>query len=130
MTRPALLALALALAACARQSNGDVEAAPNERADEISTITDVIQAHRNEISTCYAVQLAQNDSLQGRIDVDFTIDKGQVTQVSVVSNTTYDEKLGDCIQERIWQWTFPPEIQTEVSYPFTLNSKISPITSQ
>lgn len=81
-------------------------------------VKDVVNKYRGQVKYCYEQQLKANPSLEGRVEVEFTVGNGRVMSASVFVNTTGDQALGDCILGKIKRWRFPAELETDVSYPF------------
>ena len=80
----------------------------------------VIQRYRGQIKYCYDAQLKKNPTLQGRVDIMFTIARGRVLTTSVLANSTGDAALGDCIARKVQGWRFDSDEEAEVVYPFIL----------
>jgi hypothetical protein len=87
-----------------------------------SVVKKVIGTYIGGVKACYEQQLKSNPSLAGRIEISWTIAKGRVSGVSLVSNSTGNDELAQCIMNRIKGWHFPAELppETEVVYPFIL----------
>jgi len=80
----------------------------------------VIQRYRGQVKYCYDARLKENPTLQGRVDIMFTIARGRVLTASVLSNSTGDAALGDCIARKVQGWRFDSDEEAEVVYPFIL----------
>jgi hypothetical protein len=80
----------------------------------------VIRRYRGQIKYCYDARLKENPSLEGRIDVAFTVTRGRVTSANILGNTTGDAQLGSCIARKVESWRFDAEVEAEVVYPFIL----------
>ncbi len=82
----------------------------------------VIHAHMSEIRYCYESSMIQNPSVEGKLQVDFSIGpQGVVTQAGVQETTTQSTRLDDCVIRRLVKWQFPkPKGGTTVAvaYPF------------
>jgi outer membrane biosynthesis protein TonB len=90
-----------------------------------TVISAVVQKHRSEVRECYNTALRNNSTLEGTINVAFTIQPdGIVSAAKVLDSTVDDTKLQNCILERLKTWIFPqPEspIVTKVEkFPFVL----------
>lgn len=73
---------------------------------------------------CYESELKKDDSLQGKIKVQFTIEaSGRVNQVKVVENTL-NATVGQCVTAQIQRWRFPSPEGGDVTivYPFVFSS--------
>lgn len=92
------------------------------------SIREAVMKKMSSIKYCYESQLKKNPNLQGKIVVNFTIDKnGEVSRYSIESSTLNDEEVENCILRVIRRIKFPPPQNgesVEVSYPlvFTIAS--------
>lgn len=78
-------------------------------------IKHVIHAHQRELQACYERYL-QHDSGAGRVDVTFTIARGQVTRAEV---TGFDPELDRCVCLVVARCEFPKfRGSVVVTYPF------------
>lgn len=97
-------------------------AAAGEKNRSPDAIAAVIRRHLVGIQNAYNTALKQNPNLgSGKIVVRFTISaSGDVTSVSVVSDTLNCGSLTSAILSRIRSWKFPPVASGEVTvvYPF------------
>jgi hypothetical protein len=87
-------------------------------------IAEVIQRNIGQVRFCYEQGLQGNPSLNGRVAMDFTINKnGQVSEASVANSTINNKMIEDCIGLRLKSWKFPlPQggVDVKVTYPFVL----------
>lgn len=86
-------------------------------------IRNVIRDHIREIKRCYQVELDKNESLQGRVQVNFTIGSdGKVTKSTLEQTTLGSPSAEKCIVNavRSWQFPMPKSEPVVVTYPFIL----------
>jgi hypothetical protein len=77
-----------------------------------------------QLQYCYEKQLKVVPTLEGRIEVGWSVAGGAVTgKPYVVSNTTNDAELADCVTQKIRRWTFPADVEGDMSYPFLFQLK-------
>ena len=85
----------------------------------------IVRAHINEVRSCYNAALTKDPNVAGKVSIEWTIGAdGKVASASVLTNTTNDEPLGQCIAKAVKKWTFPqtPGGGTiKVTYPFDLS---------
>ena len=86
----------------------------------------VIRRHMNEIKFCYEKELMKNQSLYGRVMVQFTISgEGRVIASIVQNSTMGNPNVEQCMAGSVMRWEFPkPEGGgiVVVSYPFVLKA--------
>lgn len=77
-----------------------------------------------QLQYCYEKQLKVVPTLEGRIEVGWAVKGGVVTgKPFVMSNTTNDAELADCVTQKIRRWTFPADVEGDMSYPFLFQLK-------
>lgn len=90
-------------------------------------IRSVVKGHVGEVRSCYALGLAHNPSLEGRISIKFKIGPdGAVQSTTVLADNLGDQKVADCVAAEIQSWRFPPPRgggTVVVAYPFVFESK-------
>lgn len=86
----------------------------------------VIHSHMAEIRYCYESSMIRNPDLEGKLEVDFTINSGgTVKSADVKSSTLNDPSLEDCVIRKLVRWRFPKPkggVEVAVSYPFIFKS--------
>jgi hypothetical protein len=88
---------------------------------DADAVRKVVRKYTGQIKYCYERRLKENPSLEGRVEVQWTITDGRVTSASLFANTTGDDELGACIISKIKKWRFPADqVEGEVIYPFVL----------
>lgn len=88
-----------------------------------ASVRNVVRAHLGEVSACYDRRLLARPTLQGRIEIQFTISRaGHVTNAGITSNTLHDEPTEYCILSALRSWQFPRSSGGVVlaTYPFVL----------
>lgn len=87
-----------------------------------SIVVRTIKTRIRAIQACYEKQLRRNPTLAGKVTVQFTIQpRGNVTGISVTTNTTGDSQLGACVTSTISRFRFNPGPEggsVTFSYPF------------
>jgi len=80
-----------------------------------------IRAYYPRVKTCYERGLKENPGLQGRIEFEWVVDGGAALDIYVLSNSTGDRELEQCIADSIIGWNFPAEVVAfPVVFPFVL----------
>lgn len=86
-------------------------------------VESVVQSHIEMLSYCYEMQLMKNPSLEGKVEISWTIGpEGQVTKSFVKKSTLKNDDAENCMVRAIKRWRFPSPRgggYVEVNYPFT-----------
>ncbi|MEQ1570476.1 MAG: AgmX/PglI C-terminal domain-containing protein, partial [Myxococcota bacterium] len=83
-----------------------------------------VTRYQGQLMYCYEKVLKVDTSLQGRIEVSWSVAGGAVTGMPVIiSNSTGDAELADCVVKKIRRWVFPPDVEGDMSYPFVFQPK-------
>jgi hypothetical protein len=89
-----------------------------------SDVKRTIDAHVDDVRTCYEEALLGTPAAQGRVEIRFGIGpSGKVEAVAVARNSTGVEQIACCIADAVLRWRFPkPEGSglVLVTYPFVL----------
>jgi len=88
-------------------------------------IKSVVEENSGQLKYCYEKRLQENKDLEGKIEVTWTLEGGVATATEVLSNSTADPKLADCIVEKIQSWDFPVDAEGQVTWPFVFRSQAS-----
>lgn len=91
---------------------GDIEPALVER---------FIQANRFQLQICYELALRRDESTAGTMEWRWRIDSlGTIADVNLKSSTIHDQRMAECIRQKIAAWRFPRPRRgsVEVHYPF------------
>ncbi|KIG11799.1 putative signal peptide protein [Enhygromyxa salina] len=90
----------------------------------------IVRAHINEVRSCYNAGLSRDPSLEGRVEIGFTIDAmGDVDQSVVQTTTLSDAAVSTCIARAVKRWRFPKPDgggTVRVTYPFLLSPGEAP----
>lgn len=109
-----------------------VEAKPTVSAEDGSLSEDIgdkasakatVKKNFGQLRYCYERFLRTNASLEGRVEVGWTVFEGKVEGVYVVSNSTGSDELAECIVKSIERWTFDPSVQGDMSWPFVFRTQ-------
>ncbi len=87
------------------------------RADIEKTVT----RRAGALKSCYESELKKDNTLKGKIEVQFTIQpSGRVSTARVTANTMNSTAVGSCIVAQIQRWRFPQPSGGDVTikYPF------------
>ncbi|MET0390052.1 MAG: AgmX/PglI C-terminal domain-containing protein [Polyangiales bacterium] len=91
-----------------------------------SAIRAVVQAHVEEVRTCFEDALPAFPKARGRLTARFGVNgEGKVEGFTIPSDTIGIEPLACCVEDRLRTWAFPkPEGGGPViiTYPFDLSS--------
>ncbi|MGM0574833.1 MAG: TonB family protein [Myxococcota bacterium] len=87
-------------------------------------IARVFSRRKRAIQYCYEKALKVNENVKGKVTIKFTIGPaGRITNVSIVTNSTGDASIGQCIMNKVKTWRFPPPEGGSVTatFPFVLS---------
>ena len=87
---------------------------------DTDAVLKVVRKYSGQVKYCYEAQLKSNPSLQGRVEVSWTINKGRAMNPTVFANSTGSDALGKCIVGKIRTWRFPEDVTGDVIFPFVL----------
>ncbi|MEZ4235973.1 MAG: AgmX/PglI C-terminal domain-containing protein [Myxococcota bacterium] len=83
-----------------------------------------IKQYAGQLRYCYESILKTDPTLEGRVEVRWTVQGGKVVGVPyVVANTTGSGELGECVVRKIRRWEFPPDAEGDMSFPFLFQQK-------
>lgn len=85
----------------------------------------VVRSRMRMVEDCYQRELKRNPQLQGRVELELTIDaEGAVQSVRVAANATGSAEVAECIVSRIQRWRFPKPSggSVTVTFPFLFTS--------
>ena len=99
--------------------SGSVSATGDE-----NQIKSTVTKFAGQLQYCYEKQLKVTPTLEGRIEVKWTVSGGVVTgKPFVTENTTSDAELAECVTQKIRRWTFPADVDGDLSWPFLFQQK-------
>ncbi|MCB9794203.1 MAG: AgmX/PglI C-terminal domain-containing protein [Alphaproteobacteria bacterium] len=84
-------------------------------------ILGVIRKNSGQVRACYERELRLDPTLQGRVEVMWSMVSGRVRSASIFSNSTGNKALGDCIVSKVRLWRFDPEASGDVIMPYILS---------
>jgi hypothetical protein len=99
---------------------------PGRRREDIVAI---VAARRDEARACYDEGLKKNPSLEGDLDIKWTIDpEGNITEIAVddSKSTIHDKGVGDCVVAVIKKVKFAKSnkgFESKMHYPFNFHPK-------
>lgn len=92
-------------------------AAPTITADDV---VGVVKRKKKQVKTCYEKELKGEPDLYGVVQVGWTVTaSGSVRNVKVISNSTGNDDMEECIERTIAGWSFPASgAGVDIEYPF------------
>ena len=80
----------------------------------------VVRRHQSEIKFCYESELSKQPDMSGKVTVAWTISAtGSVEMAQIAESGLGNQKVEDCIVQRVKRWTFPePRGGEEVAITF------------
>ena len=95
-----------------------------------SELTAILHDRSDDIRQCYDAARKKQPTLEGRVEVRFTIDQtGRVTSSVVTGSTVKEHVLEKCIADAVGKWQFPKphgDGLVVVTYPFNLHLAPAP----
>lgn len=88
-----------------------------------STVKKTVRRYSGQLKYCYEQRLKANPDLEGRVSLTWTVEGGTVTDVYVAGNTTGDSALASCMEKKVKRWTFPADVEGDISWPFVFRAK-------
>jgi hypothetical protein len=93
-------------------------------AGDDNQVKGTVTKYSGQLQYCYEKVLKVDTTLEGRIEVSWSVKGGLVTGEPVlVSNTTGNAELADCVVKKIRRWEFPPDVEGDMSWPFLFQQK-------
>lgn len=93
-------------------------------AGDDNQVKSTVDRYSGQLQYCYEKVLKVDPSLDGRIEVQWSVTSGLVTGMPVIiSNTTSNAELADCVVKKIRRWEFPKDVQGDMSWPFLFQQK-------
>jgi outer membrane biosynthesis protein TonB len=101
---------------------GDVDA--EAESGDANSIASVVRKSQGRITTCLEQALKQNQGVNGRVSVGWSIQAGKVTDARLVKNTTGDDQLGQCVVKAVRLIRFDPGLTAEVAeFPWVVSGQ-------
>ncbi|MEL6342122.1 MAG: AgmX/PglI C-terminal domain-containing protein [Myxococcota bacterium] len=91
-------------------------------ADGSPGIPQVVRQKQGDVKSCYEQRLKVKPDLSGHLWFDFSVEGGQVKDVSLTKNTTGDTALKSCVMQQIRSWRFASDVDSYVIAPFLFSS--------
>ena len=91
----------------------------------LESIEKTIRRRQRALNSCYTVEFKKDHSLEGKIQIQFTIEtSGQTSSAHVIQNTMKSDVVAKCIASQIKRWRFPKPSGGSISiqYPFVFRS--------
>lgn len=102
-----------------RAETGSIDVSGDEGA-----VKGVVRRYTGQLTYCYEKRLKAVPSLEGRIEVGWSVSGGGVSGAPyIIFNGTGDAELADCITKKIRRWRFPDDVEGELSWPFAFQAK-------
>lgn len=82
----------------------------------------VINQKKFELQLCYDVALRRNQGINGTMAWQWRLDsRGILSDLTLTNTEIKDDRMIDCVRERIARWKFPRPTRgsVEIQYPFT-----------
>ena len=101
--------------------NVATEAPEVDGALDSEAVAKVVQGRKRMVQDCYERELKRDPTLQGKIEIEFTIgEDGRVVDAKVASNRMGSAAVGECIVSRLRAWRFPKPNggSVTVNFPF------------
>jgi len=93
-------------------------------AGDDNQVKGTVSRYSGQLQYCYEKVLKVDTSLEGRIEVSWTIKGGTVSaEPVIISNSTGNAELADCVVKKIRRWEFPPDVEGDMSWPFLFQQK-------
>lgn len=87
-------------------------------------VTSTVKKYAGQLMYCYEKLLKVDPTLEGRVEVGWTVGNGLVSGTPyIIANTTENAELADCVVKKIRRWEFPPDVAGEMSWPFLFQQK-------
>lgn len=87
-------------------------------------IASVVKKSQGRIQTCVEQGLKANPNMNGRVSVGWTVTGGRVTEAHLVSNTTGDDGVAQCIVKAVRQFRFDASLSAEVAeFPWVVSGQ-------
>jgi hypothetical protein len=86
-------------------------------------VSAVVKRYAGQLRYCYEKQLNSAPDLQGRVEIGWEVYDGSVEGVYVVSNSTGNAALAECIMQKIRKWSFDDSVQGDIVWPFGFRTK-------
>ena len=87
-------------------------------------IASVVKKSQGRVVSCLDQALKQNQSLNGKVSVGWSIQAGRVSDAHIVKNTTGDTALGECVARAVRGFRFDESLTAEVAeFPWVVSGQ-------
>ncbi len=87
-------------------------------------IASVVRKSQARVASCLEQALKQNQGLNGKVSVGWSIQAGKVSDAKIVKNTTGDTALGECVVRAVRGFRFDPGLTAEVAeFPWVVSGQ-------
>lgn len=98
---------------------GSIDASGDENA-----VKATVSRNSGQLTYCYEKQMKVVPTLEGRVEIGWTVSGGKVSgSPYIIANSTGDAELANCVIQKIRRWTFPADVEGEMSWPFVFQQK-------
>lgn len=91
--------------------------------DSGGTVEGALRRYSGQLQACYEAELRADPSLEGRVEARFVIRDGRVTSAEIISNTSGNSALGDCVVSRIRRWRFDKEVNGPLTWSWLFRKR-------
>lgn len=95
----------------------------SEEIGDSGKVKNIVRRYQGQMKYCYEQQLKKNSSLEGRVELGWSVYDGAVESAYVVSNGTGDDELAKCMVAKLKRWKFDTSIEGDVQWPFVFRPK-------
>ncbi|MBN2800125.1 MAG: AgmX/PglI C-terminal domain-containing protein [Deltaproteobacteria bacterium] len=103
------------------QVTGNVDMGEGDMPEEVGDaagVKKIVRSNSGQLKYCYEQRLKVKPTLEGRVEMEWTVSAAAVTSVVVVFNGTGDEELATCIKRKIRRWRFPDDVEGTFTWPW------------
>lgn len=94
------------------------EGSVSEDIGDMGLLKSAIRRKMGQMKYCYEEELKKNSDLEGRVELGWAVYGGKVESVFIVSNSTGNTALANCMVSKLKRWEFDKGIEGDVSWPF------------
>ena len=90
---------------------------------DAGAIKAVIDANFYQLTACYEQFLRQDQGLQGRVELEWSVASGGAHDVYVSSNNTGNRGFGECLVRKVQRWRFPRGAEVDLAQAWVFRQK-------
>lgn len=94
-------------------------------AGEVAAVDGVVAQREHQLLECYAHAVQFDASVDGLLDVEWTVRDGRVTALDLIAESLGDEIAVRCMTDRIRRWRFDDAFSGQVGWRFTFDLEAS-----